>query len=72
MITKTSFSIWYAILTKWATILVHDFIQALNRIEEPPSSRFRTPATTARRRVPLGVAFGDSASMLPCANPPVV
>ena len=39
---KISFSIWYVILAVWAVILVHDFIHALQRIEELPYSEFKT------------------------------
>ncbi len=39
---KISFSIWYVFLAIWAVILVHDFIQAMQRIEELPYSDFRT------------------------------
>jgi cell division protease FtsH len=39
---KISFSIWYVFLAIWAVILVHDFIHALQKIEELPYSEFRT------------------------------
>ncbi|HEX9155716.1 MAG TPA: ATP-dependent zinc metalloprotease FtsH [Nitrospira sp.] len=39
---KVSFSIWYIILAIWAVILVHDFISALQKIEEFPYSEFKT------------------------------
>lgn len=39
---KLSFSIWYIILAIWAVILVHDFIHALQKIEELPYSEFKT------------------------------
>ena len=39
---KISFSIWYVILAVWAVILVHDFIHALQKIEELPYSEFKT------------------------------
>ena len=39
---KLSFSIWYVILAIWAVILVHDFIHALQQIEELPYSEFKT------------------------------
>ncbi|MDP3598443.1 MAG: ATP-dependent zinc metalloprotease FtsH, partial [Nitrospirota bacterium] len=39
---KISFSIWYVFLAIWAVILVHDFIQAMQKIEELPYSEFRT------------------------------
>jgi cell division protease FtsH len=38
---KVSFSIWYVFLAIWAVILLHDFISALNKIEEVPYSRFK-------------------------------
>ncbi|MDP1768117.1 MAG: ATP-dependent zinc metalloprotease FtsH [Nitrospirota bacterium] len=39
---KISFSIWYVFLAIWAVILVHDFIQAMQKIEALPYSEFRT------------------------------
>ena len=39
---KISFSIWYVFLAIWAVILVHDFILAMQKIEELPYSEFRT------------------------------
>jgi len=39
---KISFSIWYVILAIWAVILVHDFIDALHKVEELPYSQFKT------------------------------
>ncbi len=39
---KISFSIWYVFLAIWAVILVHDFIQAMQKLEELPYSEFRT------------------------------
>lgn len=39
---KISFSIWYVFLAMWAVILVHDFIQAMQKLEELPYSEFRT------------------------------
>ncbi|HSB44713.1 MAG TPA: ATP-dependent zinc metalloprotease FtsH [Nitrospira sp.] len=39
---KVSFSIWYIILAIWAVILVHDFISAVQKIEEFPYSEFKT------------------------------
>ncbi|HKE62315.1 MAG TPA: ATP-dependent zinc metalloprotease FtsH [Nitrospira sp.] len=39
---KISFSIWYVFLAIWAIIIVHDFIYALQKIEELPYSEFRT------------------------------
>ena len=38
---KVSFSIWYIFLAIWAVILVHDFISALQRIEDLPYSEFK-------------------------------
>jgi cell division protease FtsH len=38
---KVSFSIWYVFLAIWAVILLHDFISALNKVEEVPYSRFK-------------------------------
>jgi len=38
---KISFSIWYVLLAIWAVILVHDFIHALQKIEEIPYSEFK-------------------------------
>ncbi|MCE9537588.1 MAG: AAA family ATPase, partial [Nitrospirae bacterium] len=39
---KISFSIWYVFVAIWAVILVHDFIHALQKLEELPYSEFRT------------------------------
>ncbi len=39
---KISFSIWYVFLAIWAVIIVHDFIHALQKLEEIPYSEFRT------------------------------
>jgi cell division protease FtsH len=39
---KISFSIWYIFVAIWAVILVHDFIHALQKLEELPYSEFRT------------------------------
>ncbi len=39
---KISFSIWYVFLAIWAVILVHDYILAMQKIEELPYSEFRT------------------------------
>ena len=39
---KISFSIWYVFLAIWAVILLHDFISALQKIEELPYSEFKT------------------------------
>lgn len=38
---KVSFSIWYIFLAVWAVILVHDFIHALQKIEELPYSEVK-------------------------------
>ena len=37
----TSFSIWYVLLAIMAVVLVHDFILALNKVEELPYSEFK-------------------------------
>lgn len=42
MNNKISFSIWYVFVAIWAVILVHDFIHALQKLEELPYSEFRT------------------------------
>jgi cell division protease FtsH len=39
---KISFSIWYVFLAIWAVILLHDFISALQKIDELPYSEFKT------------------------------
>ena len=39
---KISFSFWYVLLAIWAVVLVHDFIHALNKIEELPYSQFKS------------------------------
>jgi len=39
---KLSFSVWYVLLAVMAVVLVHDFILALNKIEEIPYSQFRS------------------------------
>ncbi len=39
---KISFSIWYVFLAIWAVILVHDFLLAVQKIEELPYSEFKT------------------------------
>ncbi len=39
---KISFSIWYVFLAIWAVILVHNYIYALQKIEELPYSEFKT------------------------------
>ncbi len=38
---KVSFSVWYILLAVMAVVLVHDFIQALSKVEEIPYSRFK-------------------------------
>jgi len=38
---KVSFSFWYVLLAVMAIILVHDFIVALNNVEEIPYSQFK-------------------------------
>lgn len=38
---KISFSIWYVFLAIWAVILIHDFIHALQKIEELPYSEVK-------------------------------
>ncbi|MBH0182057.1 MAG: ATP-dependent zinc metalloprotease FtsH [Nitrospira sp.] len=38
---KLSFSVWYVLLAVMAVVLVHDFILALNKVEEIPYSQFR-------------------------------
>ena len=38
----TSFSIWYVLLAIMAVVLVHDFIHALNKVEELPYSQFKS------------------------------
>ena len=39
---KISFSIWYVFLAIFAVVLVHDFIVAMQKVEELPYSEFRT------------------------------
>ncbi|MDH5640196.1 MAG: ATP-dependent zinc metalloprotease FtsH [Nitrospira sp.] len=39
---KVSFSFWYVLLAVMAIILVHDFIVALNNVEEVPYSQFKS------------------------------
>lgn len=39
---KVSFSIWYVLLAVMAVVLVHDFIAALNQVEEVPYSQFKS------------------------------
>jgi cell division protease FtsH len=41
MNNKVSFSIWYILLAVMAVVLVHDFILALNKVEELPYSEFK-------------------------------
>jgi cell division protease FtsH len=48
MKSKISFSIWYIILAVWAVILVHDFIDALHKVEELPYSEFKTLVATGK------------------------
>ncbi len=38
---KVSFSIWYVLLAVMAVVIVHDFILALNQVEELPYSEFK-------------------------------
>jgi cell division protease FtsH len=45
---KLSFSIWYVFLAIWAVILVHDFIHALQKVEELPYSQFKTLVATGK------------------------
>jgi cell division protease FtsH len=39
---KISFSIWYVFLAIWAVILIHDFLLAMQKVEELPYSEFKT------------------------------
>ena len=39
---KTSFSILYVLLAIFAVVLVHDFIVAMQKVEELPYSEFKT------------------------------
>jgi cell division protease FtsH len=39
---KLSFSLWYVLLAIMAVVLVHDFILALNKVEEIPYSQFKS------------------------------
>jgi cell division protease FtsH len=39
---KVSFSIWYVFLAIWAVILIHDFLLAMQKVEELPYSEFKT------------------------------
>ncbi|MBH0205764.1 MAG: ATP-dependent zinc metalloprotease FtsH [Nitrospira sp.] len=39
---KLSFSLWYVLLAVMAVVLVHDFIIALNKVEELPYSQFKS------------------------------
>ncbi|OQW32688.1 MAG: cell division protein FtsH [Nitrospira sp. SG-bin1] len=41
MNNKVSFSIWYVLLAVMAVVIVHDFIHALNKVEELPYSEFK-------------------------------
>ena len=41
MNNKVSFSIWYILLAIMAVVFVHDFILALNKVEELPYSEFK-------------------------------
>ena len=41
MNNKVSFSIWYILLAVMAVVFVHDFILALNKVEELPYSEFK-------------------------------
>ncbi len=41
MNNKVSFSIWYIFLAIMAVVMVHDFILALNKVEELPYSEFK-------------------------------
>jgi cell division protease FtsH len=41
MNNKVSFSIWYILLAVMAVVMVHDFILALNKVEELPYSEFK-------------------------------
>ena len=52
---KISFSIWYVLLAIMAVILVHDFIVALQKIEEIPYSEFKILVGTGQvEEVSLG------------------
>ncbi len=44
----TSFSIWYVLLAIMAVVLVHDFILALNKVEELPYSQFKNLVVTGK------------------------
>ena len=44
----TSFSIWYVLLAIMAVVLVHDFIHALNKVEELPYSEFKRLVATGK------------------------
>lgn len=39
---KVSFSIWYVFLAIWAVIVIHDFLLAMQKVEELPYSEFKT------------------------------
>lgn len=45
---KVSFSIWYIFLAIWAVILIHDFLLAVQKIEELPYSEFKTLVTNGQ------------------------
>lgn len=45
---KVSFSIWYILLAMMAVVLVHDFIRALNQVEELPYSEFKRLVTEGK------------------------
>jgi cell division protease FtsH len=38
---KISFSIWYVLLAVWAVILIHDFVVAVQKVQELPYSEFK-------------------------------
>ena len=44
----TSFSLWYLLLAIMAVVLVHDFILALNKVEELPYSEFKKLVATGK------------------------
>ncbi len=45
---KVSFSIWYVLLAIMAVVVVHDFIHALNKVEELPYSEFKKLVATGK------------------------
>jgi cell division protease FtsH len=45
---KVSFSIWYVLLAIWAVILIHDFVVAVQKVEELPYSEFKTLVADGR------------------------